>query len=40
MRKIIIAGSAKFYNEVLEYKQKLEKSNYMVINYHKKLKYK
>ena len=37
MRKIIIAGSAKFYNEVIEYKQEIEKNNYMVINYPKKI---
>ena len=37
MKKIIIEGSAKFYNEVIEYKQELEKNNYMVINYPKKI---
>lgn len=37
MKKIIIAGSAKFYKEVLEYKQKLEENNYIVLNYPKKI---
>lgn len=37
MRKIIIAGSAKFYKEVLELKEELEKKDYNVIDHAKKI---
>ena len=37
MRKIIIAGSAFFYKEALEIKNELEKRNYDVIDYPKKI---
>ena len=37
MRKIIIAGSAKFYQEALELKKELEKMNYSVIDYPKNI---
>ena len=33
MRKIVISGSAKFYKEALELKEKLENLNYNVIDY-------
>ena len=33
MRKIVIAGSAKFYKEALELKKELENMNYNVIDY-------
>lgn len=33
MRKIVIAGSAKFYKEALELKEKLENKDYNVIDY-------
>lgn len=33
MKKIIIAGSAKFYKEALELKKELENMNYNVIDY-------
>jgi hypothetical protein len=33
MRKIVIAGSAKFYKEALELKEKLESMDYEVIDY-------
>ena len=35
MRKIVIAGSAKFYKEALELKKELEDRNYNVIDYTK-----
>ena len=34
MRKIVIAGSAKFYKEALELKKELENNDYNVIFYH------
>ena len=37
MRKIIIAGSAIFYKEALEIKNKLENKGYYVIDYPKKI---
>lgn len=37
MRKIIIAGSSKFYKEALEMKQELEKISYEVIDYPKRI---
>jgi len=37
MRKIIIAGSSKFYKEALDLKTELEKNNYEVIDYTKKI---
>ena len=37
MRKIIIAGSATFYKEALEIKNKLENKGYYVIDYPKKI---
>lgn len=37
MRKIIIAGSSKFYKEALEMKKQLEKMGYEVIDYPKKI---
>ena len=37
MRKIIIAGSATFYKEVLSLKEELETKNYIVIDYPKKI---
>ena len=37
MRKIIIAGSATFYKEAYEMKKELEKKNYFVIDYPKKI---
>lgn len=37
MRKIIIAGSATFYKEALSLKKELEKKNYIVIDYPKKI---
>lgn len=37
MRKIIIAGSASFYKEALELCDELEKKNYEVIDYPKKI---
>lgn len=37
MRKIIIASSAFFYKEVLELKLELEKNDYKVIDYPKKI---
>lgn len=37
MRKIVIAGSAKFYKEALELKKELENKNYNVIDYPKKI---
>ena len=37
MRKIIIAGSAKFYIEVLEFKRELESKGYEVIDYPKNI---
>ena len=37
MRKIVIAGSAKFYKKVLELKKELENKNYNVIDYPKKI---
>lgn len=37
MRKIIIAGSAFFYKEALELKKELEKKDYYVIDYPKKI---
>ena len=38
MRKIIIAGSAKFYKEALQLKEELESKNYIVIDYPKKIR--
>ena len=35
--KIVIAGSATFYKEVLELKEELEKNNYIVIDYPEKI---
>ena len=37
MRKIVIAGSAKFYKEALELKKELEDMNYNVIDYPKNI---
>ncbi len=37
MRKIVICGSSKFNNEILELKEKLENMQYEVINYPKKI---
>ncbi len=37
MRKIVIAGSAKFYKEVQKIKEALEKREYEVIDYPKKI---
>ncbi len=37
MRKIVIAGSAKFYKEALELKKELEDKNYNVIDYPKNI---
>ena len=37
MRKIVIAGSAKFYKEALEFKEKLESMDYEVIDYPKNI---
>ena len=37
MRKIIIAGSAKFYKEALEIKNELENKDYYVVDYPKKI---
>lgn len=37
MRRIIIAGSAFFYKEAIEIKEELEKSDYEVIDYPKKI---
>lgn len=37
MRKIIIAGSSKFYKEAEKLKTKLEKKGYEVLNYPKKI---
>ena len=37
MRKIIIAGSAKFYKEAQELKQELEVKNYSVIDFPKRV---
>ena len=37
MRKIIIASSAFFYKEAIEIKEELEKSDYEVIDYPKKI---
>ena len=37
MRKIVIAGSAKFYKEVLEMKKELENNDYNVIDYPKNI---
>ena len=37
MRKIIIAGSARFYKEVIEFKKELENMNYNVIDYPKNI---
>ena len=37
MRKIVIAGSAKFYKEALELKEKLESMDYEVIDYPKNI---
>lgn len=37
MRKIIISGSAFFYKEALELKEKLERKDYYVIDYPKKI---
>ena len=37
MRKIVIAGSAKFFKDALELKEKLENINYNVIDYPKKI---
>lgn len=37
MRKIIIAGSAKFYKEAQEIKKELENKDYYVIDYPKKI---
>ena len=37
MRKIVIAGSAKFYKEALELKKELENKNYKVIDYPKNI---
>lgn len=37
MRKIIIAGSAKFYKEAQELKQELEAKNYNVIDFPKRV---
>ena len=37
MRKIVIAGSAKFYKEALELKKELENKDYNVIDYFKNI---
>lgn len=37
MRKIVIAGSAKFYKEAIELKEKLENEGYNVIDYTKNI---
>ena len=37
MRKIIIAGSAKFYKEAKKFKKELEKEGYEVIDYPEKI---
>ena len=37
MRKIVIAGSAKFYKEALELKKELENKKYNVIDYPRKI---
>ena len=37
MKKIVIVGSATFYKEVLEWKERLEKLNYCVLDYPKKI---
>ena len=37
MRKIVIAGSAKFYKEALELKKELENKDYNVIDYPKSI---
>ena len=37
MRKIVIAGSAKFYKEALELKKELENKDYNVIDYTKNI---
>jgi diphthamide synthase subunit DPH2 len=37
MRKIVIASSAKFYNEVLELKKELENKGYNVIDHPRKI---
>ena len=37
MRKIVIAGSAKFYKEALELKKELENNDYNVIDYPKNI---
>ena len=37
MRKIVIAGSAKFYKEVLEMKKELENNDYNVMDYPKNI---
>ena len=37
MRKIVIAGSAKYYKEVLEMKKELENNDYNVIDYPKNI---
>ena len=37
MRKIVIAGSAKFYKEALELKKELENKDYKVIDYPKNI---
>lgn len=37
MKKIIIAGSSKFYKEILELKLELEQMGYNVLNYPKKI---
>ena len=37
MRKIVIAGSAKFYKEALELKKELENKDYNVIDYPKNI---
>ena len=37
MRKIVIVGSAKFHKEAQEIKEKLEKGEYVVMDYPKKI---
>jgi len=37
LKKIVIVGSATFYKEVLEWKERLEKLNYCVLDYPKKI---
>lgn len=37
MRKIVIVGSAKFHKEAQEIKEKLEKREYVVMDYPKKI---